>query len=89
MKKESWIQFDVTALEVLKTIGMKYFVFIGYDAIPTVEIYPFKTKNKAELFMVANSYEPSDYHNLIPLCDEMKNFVDDSMANVKVLVLFN
>ena len=88
MEAKHWITFDESSIEVLKTMGMEYLAFIGDEDEDIVNIYPFKTRDKAELFMIASGVDASEQNNLVRMSEKVMEFTDE-IEPFKVRVLFS
>jgi hypothetical protein len=88
METKHWIKFDESSIAVLKTMGMEYLAFIGDDDEDVVNIYPFKTKDKAELFMIASGCDASEQNNLVRMSEKVMEFTEE-IEPFKVRVLFS
>ena len=69
-------------------MGMQYLAFIGDEDEDVVNIYPFKSRDKAELFMIASGCDASEQSNLVHMSEKVMEFTGE-IEPCKVRVLFS
>ncbi|MFL5764778.1 MAG: hypothetical protein ACJ77K_12615 [Bacteroidia bacterium] len=88
MDSKNWIKFDESSIAVLKSMGMQYLAFIGDEDEDVVNIYPFKTRDRAELFMIASGCDASEKNNLVQMSEKVMELTEE-IEPFKVRVLFS